>query len=132
MTETMRDNCGNFNDKRPEVDVDVSAGVKDMLARAHPDIRKALVELRKYDSKVVAAFKDRPDLAAKFVSDPASVLAEIGIPIDAPLKNRLKTASLQSFLQPRSFCLPDGKVLNARVRVSIVGTTSDRQEVARK
>lgn len=132
MIETMRDNCGNFNDKRPEIGADVSAGVKEILARAHPDTRKALVELRKYDSKVVAAFKDRPDLAAKFVSDPASVLAAIGIPIDGQLKSRLKTASLQSFLKPRSFCLPDGKVLNAKVRVSIIGTTSDRQEVARK
>lgn len=126
----MKDSCGNFNDKRPDIDANLPAGVKDMLAKAHPDIRKSLIELRKHDSKVMAALRDRPDLAAKFVSDPASVLATIGIPLDSQLRARLKGAPLQNFLKPRSFCLPDGKVLNAKVRVSIVGI--DRQEVARK
>lgn len=126
----MKDNCGNPN-RVPEVEANIPAGVKDMLAKAHPDMRKALIELRKYEPKVLAAFKERPELAAKFVTDPASVLATIGIPVDSQLRARLKAVSSRpSFLQPRAFCLPNGKTLNAKIRVSIVGSATN--EVARK
>ena len=131
----MKDNCGNF-DKKPTIEADIPAGVKDMLARVHPDMRNALIELRKYEPKVLAAFKERPELAEKFVADPASVLATIGVPIDSQLRTRLKAVSLHpNFLKPRAFCLPTGKMLNAKVRVSIVGSaTTDRkkEEAARK
>ncbi len=121
----MKDNCGSFDKKVPGIEVtggsNLSAGAKDMLAKAHPDIQKALVDLRKHETKVLAALKARPELAAKFVTDPASVLAALEIPIDSQLRARLKSAPLQpDFLKPRTFCLPTGKMLNAKVRLSIV------------
>jgi hypothetical protein len=128
---TMKDNCGNFN-KTPEIEGNIPAGVKDMLAKVPPDMQKALIELRKYEPKVLAAFKEKPELAAKFVTDPASVLATIGVPVDSQVRARLKAVSSHpNFLKPRTFCLPTGKMLNAKVRVSIVGSASDK-EVARK
>lgn len=103
-----------------------------MLAKVPPDIRKSLLELRKHEQKVLAAFKNNPELTAKFVTDPASVLARLNIPLDSQLRTRLKAASNQpNFLNPRTFCLPNGKQLNAKIRVSIVGSAGE-QEVGKK
>lgn len=122
----MKDNCGNFDRKTPDIEVsNLPTGAKEMLAKAHPDMQKALLDLRKHEPKILAAFKDRPELAARFVTDPASVLAALDIPVDGQLRARLKAAPLQSdFLKPRAFCLPTGKMLNAKVRVSIVGSST--------
>jgi len=85
------------------------------------DSLKALNDLKKHESTLLAQLSANPQLAERFVTDPAAVLMELKIPVDNQLREKLKALRNQpSFLSPRSFCLPNGKQITAKIRVKFV------------
>lgn len=85
------------------------------------DIHKSLLDLRKYESKIINQLNSNPQLAEKFLTNPAAVLSEMGIPIDNNLSARLKNfPKTQNFLAPRTFCLLDGSKIRPKINVKFI------------
>lgn len=91
--------------------------IKDKLPKDH---HKSLMDLRKHESKILSQLNANPQLAVKFLTNPAAVLSELGIPVDSKLNARLKSFSKKSFLDERTFCLPDGNKITPKINVKFI------------
>ncbi|MGA3406128.1 MAG: hypothetical protein ABSD49_10405 [Candidatus Bathyarchaeia archaeon] len=98
-----------------------------IVQKLPPDSLKALNDLKRHESTLLAQLTANPRLAERFVTDPAAVLMELKIPVDNQLREQLKALRNQpSFLSPRSFCLPNGKQVTAKINVKFVPHKEER------
>ena len=92
-----------------------------IVKKIPPDSLKALNDLKRHESTLLDRLNANPQMAERFVTDPAAVLMELKIPVDNQLREKLKALRNQpSFLSPRSFCLPNGKQVTPKIRVKFV------------
>jgi hypothetical protein len=93
----------------------------DIPERIPSHLKKAMTALLRHESTILTHLNSSPDAAAKFLADPAAVLAELKIPMDRALAVSLRSFSLnQDPLAQRSFCLPDGTQLTPNIKVTFV------------
>lgn len=84
------------------------------------DLLKVLQDLLKYEPKILRSFKNDPTMAKRFLTEPATVLSELEIPVDNRLRERLKISSSSlNFLKLQPFCLPNGKEVTPKINISI-------------
>lgn len=92
--------------------------------RVPPYLKKPMNELLRHEATILNHLNSNPDAAAKFLSDPATVLAELKIPVDGSLEAILRTfTQKQNPLVPPTFCLPDGTQLTPNIKVTFVAHT---------
>ncbi|MDQ1395733.1 MAG: hypothetical protein QOG64_992 [Acidimicrobiaceae bacterium] len=94
-----------------------------------PRLREEFEQLHKSEAKVLKALSN-PETSAAFAADPLATLSGLGIQIPPIIKQRLKTAQLTAnpgdLAQSRSFRLPDGQVVTARINIRFTGTPEAR------
>jgi hypothetical protein len=90
---------------------------RDPIARFAPHLRAEFEELRGSEDRIVHALRD-PKTAARFASDPARALEEIGVKVPPAIKARLASTKPPAALpRERRFRLPNGQVVTAHVKV---------------
>jgi hypothetical protein len=89
--------------------------------RVPAHLKKAMNDLLRHESTILNHLSSSPGATAKFLSDPATVLAELKIPVDSDLAASLRSFSpKQDPLAQRTFCLPDGTQLTPNIKVTFV------------
>lgn len=95
--------------------------VGDIPERIPIHLKKAMTALLRHESTILNHLNSSPEAASKFLADPATVLAELKIPIDSALATSLRSFSPnQDPSAQRSFCLPDGTQLTPKIKVTFV------------
>jgi hypothetical protein len=96
-----------------------------VIDRLGPRLRAEFEELQKSERRILAALA-KPDAAQRFAADPLATLTGLRIEVPPIIKQRLKSASLTGdapdLHRPRSFRLPNGQVLTAKVNIRFTGT----------
>lgn len=110
------------------VEHDMCDSVPGIENKIPKDILKGLMDLRKHESKILSQLNSNPQLAEKFLTNPASALSELGIPVDSKLNARLKSFSKDSFVQDRTFCLPNGTKVSPKINVKFIAHEDGRGE----
>jgi hypothetical protein len=99
--------------------------------RVPPHLKKAMNDLLHHESTILNHLNANPDAAAKFLSDPAAVLAQLKIPMDPTLAATLKNfAPKQNPLAQRTFCLPNGTQVTPNIKISFVAHTKSTTTTA--
>jgi hypothetical protein len=89
--------------------------------RVPAHLKKAMNDLLRHEATILNYLSSSPGATAKFLSDPATVLAELNIPVDSDLAASLRSFSpKQDPLAQRTFCLPDGTQLTPNIKVTFV------------
>lgn len=96
-----------------------------VLDQLGPRLRAEFEELARSERTILAALA-KPETARRFAADPLATLAALKIEVPPIIKQRLKSASLTGdapdLHQPRSFRLPNGQVVTAKVNIRFTGT----------
>ena len=93
----------------------------DIPERVPAHLKKAMAALLHHESTILNHLNSSPEAASKFLADPATVLAELKIPVDSALMASLRSVSTkQNPLAQRNFCLPDGTQLTPNIKVTFV------------
>ncbi len=98
-----------------------------------PRLREELDAVSRSEAKILRALR-REDAAEEFVRDPAAALRRMKVDVPPIMAARLKEPSpLAGLLAPRSYQLPNGQVVTARVRVHLTaGEPGTRPEGEKK
>lgn len=85
-----------------------------------PDLKKHLLELKKYENAVLKKLEKDPELSNLFLRDPGGTLVKIGIPVNPLLRKRAKMEELDDLLAPRKLCLPNGQTIKPRIKIRFI------------
>jgi hypothetical protein len=115
--------------KPPPVARPPDKGFRSVTDQLGPRLRAEFEQLQKSERKILAALA-KPETAARFATDPLTVLKELKIEVPPLIGQRLKSAASNSdfsdLAQPHSFRLPDGQVVTAIVNVRISGAKDSK------
>lgn len=99
-------------------------GLGPVVDRLGPRLRAEFEELQKSERTILAALA-KPDTARQFAADPLATLTACKIEVPPIIKQRLKSAALTGdapdLHRPRSFRLPNGQIVTARVNIRFTG-----------
>jgi hypothetical protein len=99
-------------------------GLSPVIDQLGPRLRAEFEELQKSERTILAALA-KPDAARQFAADPLATFAALRIQVPPIIKQRLKAAPLTGdapdLHRPRSFRLPNGQVLTAKVNIRFTG-----------
>jgi hypothetical protein len=91
----------------------------EVVTRLGPSLGTELEQLRQVEGRIIEGLSD-PRTAKEFLADPARALAAMGLEVPPIIGKRLKSdPAIANAVGPRSFRLPNGQVVTARVNVRI-------------
>lgn len=107
-------------------------GPQTIATQFGPRLRAEFEQLLKSERKIVAKLA-KPETANAFAADPLAVLTALKIDVPPIIRQRLKSdpssTGFSELTRPRTFRLPDGQSITARVnlRFTATPTSPERQ-----
>lgn len=93
----------------------------DVLAGQPEPIRAELEAFQTHEKKILSALKKDPALHERFLHEPSAVLADLKVPVSAPLRRRLAAATAADREhRARTYVMPDGRTFTPKVNIRIV------------